>query len=200
MAESWTLRGSVLISCNCDWGCPCNFNALPTKGHCEGGWTWHVEHGAYGGVPLDGLNFSVYAKWPGAIHHGNGEALLLLDERADAHQRKAIETLMGGNVGGPWGVLGWTWPTIHGPLAVPYDIHIDGMQSRMTCGSHVQLEFEPIRNPVNKHEAHPSMVLPEGIVVKQGALGASKRFVVNTGITFDHSGQYTAVGPFEYSG
>lgn len=159
-----------------------------------------MEHGAYGGVPLDGLNFSVYAKWPGAIHHGNGEALLLLDERADAHQRKAIETLMGGNVGGPWGVLGWTWPTIHGPLAVPYDIHIDGMQSRMTCGSHVQLEFEPIRNPVNKHEAHPSMVLPEGIVVKQGALGASKRFVVNTGITFDHSGQYTAVGPFEYSG
>jgi hypothetical protein len=64
----------------------------------------------------------------------------------------------------------------------------------------VQLEFEPIRNPVNKHEAHPSIALPEGIVVKQGALASSKRFVINSGISFDHSGQYTAVGPFEYSG
>lgn len=33
----WNLRGTVLIACNCDYGCPCNFNALPTKGHCEGG-------------------------------------------------------------------------------------------------------------------------------------------------------------------
>ena len=82
MAESWTLRGSVLISCNCDWGCPCNFNARPTTGRCEGGWTWHVDRGHFGGVALDGLNFSVFVKWPGAIHEGNGEALLLVDERA----------------------------------------------------------------------------------------------------------------------
>ena len=29
-----------------------------------------------GGVSLDGLNFSIYVNWPGAIHEGNGEALL----------------------------------------------------------------------------------------------------------------------------
>ena len=90
MAESWRLNGRVLVACNCDWGCPCNFNARPTTGKCEGGWTWHVEQGSYGTVMLDGLNFSVYAKWPGAIHEGNGEALILIDERADALQRKAI--------------------------------------------------------------------------------------------------------------
>src|SRR6266540_3731742 len=81
MAESWHLNGKVLVACNCDWGCPCNFNALPTKGKCEGGWTWHVEKGSYGDVDLDGLSFSVYVNWPGAIHEGNGEALVLLDER-----------------------------------------------------------------------------------------------------------------------
>ena len=200
MADAWALRGSVLIACNCDWGCPCNFNALPSKGHCEGGWTWHVERGQFGGITLDGLNFSIFVKWPGAIHQGNGEGVFLVDERANAEQRKAIDTLTGGKVGGPWGVLGWTWPKLHGPVAVPYDIHIDGVHSHMICGSHVQLEFEPIRNPVNKHESHPSIVLPQGIVVKQGALAASKRFVIDSGISFDHSGQYTAVGPFEYSG
>ena len=31
VAARWTLTGTVLIACNCDWGCPCNFNALPTQ-------------------------------------------------------------------------------------------------------------------------------------------------------------------------
>ena len=52
MAERWHLTGQVLVACNCDWGCPCNFNARPTKGKCEGGWTWHVVTGAYGDVAL----------------------------------------------------------------------------------------------------------------------------------------------------
>jgi len=200
MTNSWKLEGTVFIACNCDWGCPCNFNALPSKGYCEGGWTWHVDRGRVGDASLDDLNFSVYAKWPGAIHEGNGEALILLDARADSRQRDAIRTLVGGTLGGPWGVLGWTWPTIHGPHAVPYDVLLDGVNSRIRCGRHVEIEGGPIHNPVTGAEAYPGIVLPEGIIVKQGQLGASKRFVVNGGIAFDHSGQYTAIGPFDYSG
>jgi hypothetical protein len=41
----WALKGTVLIACNCDFGCPCNFNALPSHGFCEGGWTWHINEG-----------------------------------------------------------------------------------------------------------------------------------------------------------
>src|SRR4051812_7718805 len=77
MDERWQLNGQVLVACNCDWGCPCNFNALPTTGKCEGGWTWQVESGWYNDTKLDGLNFSVYVNWPGAIHEGNGEAVIL---------------------------------------------------------------------------------------------------------------------------
>ncbi len=32
MVTSWQLQGTVLVACNCDYGCPCNFNALPTTG------------------------------------------------------------------------------------------------------------------------------------------------------------------------
>jgi hypothetical protein len=199
MAESWKVTGQVLISCNCDWGCPCNFNARPTTGKCEGGWTWHVDRGTYGGVALDGLNFSVYANWPGAIHEGNGEALLLIDERANAAQRAAIETLLGGKVGGPWGVLGWTWPKVHGPHAVAYDITFDGIKSCLKCGQDVEVVGGPIRNPVTGVESHPGIVLPEGIIVKRGDLGMSERFRVARGVNYDHSGKYLAVGPFDYA-
>lgn len=199
MSDKWHLSGQVLIACNCDWGCPCNFNARPTAGKCEGGWTWHIQSGAFNDVPLDGLNLSVYANWPGAIHEGNGEALILLDERADHGQRAAIEILLGGKVGGPWGVLGWTWPTVHGPHATAYEIAFDGVRSRLRCGDYVELEGAPIRNPVSGAESYPGIILPQGIVVKRGALGATSRFRVSGGVEYDHSGQYMAIGPFDYA-
>jgi hypothetical protein len=199
VADNWHLAGHVLVACNCDWGCPCNFNAPPTTGKCEGGWTWHVDRGSLGDTELDGLNFSVYVNWPGAIHEGNGIGLILIDERATAAQRSAIETLVGGTVGGPWGVLGWTWPTVHGPYAAGYEFVLDGVKTRLKCGTFVEVEGGPIRNPVNGNEAYPGVVLPQGIIFKKGDLGATTRFTVSGGIDYDHSGKYMAVGPFEYS-
>jgi hypothetical protein len=195
----WNLKGSVLIACNCDWGCPCNFNAMPSKGHCEGGWTWHVERGAVDGTALDGLSFTVLCKWPGAIHHGNGVAMIYFDDRATPPQREAIQALVSGKFGGPWGVLAWTWPTIHGPKPAKYDTSIDGLHSHVRIGESVVIEATPIKNPVTGAEAHPSIALPEGIVVKRGDLCATSVFRLNDAIAFDHSGQYAAVGPFEYA-
>lgn len=200
MTNGWRLRGTVGIACNCDYGCPCNFNALPTQGKCEGQWTWHVEQGRFGGTPLDGLNFTVAVNWPGAIHEGNGEALILIDERADDAQRDAISTLVRGEVGGPWAVLAWTWPTVHGPKPVPYEVEFDGVHWRVRAGRSLEVASAPIRNPVTGAEVHPGAVLPEGIIVKRADFGASTVFRVSDGISFEHPGQYTAVAPFEYSG
>jgi hypothetical protein len=196
---TWRIKGQVLIACNCDYGCPCNFNAPPTTGKCEGGWTWHVEQGSFDGVSLDGLNFSVYANWPGAIHEGNGEAVILVDERADAPRRDAIATLVKGDIGGPWGVLAWTWPTVHGPIAVPYTVELNGIATRITAGDVLHVESTTIRNPVTGAEAHPGVVLPEGVIVKRADLGCSTVFRLRSALTLDHSGQYTAIGPFDYS-
>jgi len=196
----WTLEGTVFIACNCDYGCPCNFNGLPTHGSCEGGWTWHVERGRYDETPLDGLNFGVYVQWPGAIHEGNGHGLILVDERAEPDQREAIETLMGGDVGGPWGVLAWTWPTIDGPYPVAYEVDTDGVVFHVRAGDLLVLESEAIKNPVTGAEVHPRAVLPEGIIVKRADLGSSSTYRVANGIRFEYSGRYTAVGPFDYTG
>ena len=195
----WELKGTVIVACNCDYGCPCNFNALPTKGKCEGTWTWHVERGTFGETSLDDLNFTVCVNWPGAIHEGNGEALILVDERADEAQRNAIETLVGGDAGGPWGVLAWTWPTIHGPKPVAYDLHLDGVKTRVKAGNSYEVVSETIKNPVSGAEVHPGATLPEGLVFKEAEFGSSTAFRVSDGIAYEHPGKYTAVGPFEYS-
>jgi hypothetical protein len=199
MAEM-EMEGTVLISCNCDYGCPCNFNALPTTGKCEGHWTWHVDRGKVDGISLDGVNFTLCVDWPGAIHEGEGEGVLLVDERADDEQREAVSRLLAGEFGGPWGVLAWTWPTLHGPVAVPYELELNGLNSMVKAGDNFELQMEPIRNPVSGAEVTPGAVLPQGIVFKKGDFGSSKTFRINEGVSFEHPGKYTAIAPFEYSG
>ena len=74
-----------------------------------------------------------------------------------------------------------------------------GHASRASIADVVELELQTIRNPVTQAEVHPEMVLPEGLVVKQGSMAASKVFRVQGGVQYDHSGQYAAFGPFAYS-
>ena len=31
----WMLKGPEIAMCNCDYSCPCQFNALPTHGDCR---------------------------------------------------------------------------------------------------------------------------------------------------------------------
>jgi hypothetical protein len=41
----WRIVGEQIGSCNCAWGCPCQFNALPTYGQCEGLNGSHIREG-----------------------------------------------------------------------------------------------------------------------------------------------------------
>ena len=198
MAE-WKISGTVLIACSCDWGCPCNFNARPTRGWCEGGWSWHIEEGHHAGVRLSGLAASLWAKWPGPIHEGNGQAVAFVDERADRDQRAVLTRLLRGEQGGPWGIFRNTYQ-LAGPHPAAHRLVTTGHTSRLEVGEAVRLELSPITNPVTGAEAFPEMVLPQGLVLKRGSLATSRQFRVDHGLTYDHSGQYTAFGRFEYTG
>jgi hypothetical protein len=195
--DAWHVSGTVLIACNCDWGCPCNVNATPTHGHCEGGWVWAIEEGAVGDVSLSGLAVAVFADWPGAIHEGGGEAVSYLDEQADDAEEAAMIRLLRGELGGPWGLFIKTYD-LDGPHRARFEMALDGHRSQVVVEEAVELEMETIRNPVTGAEAHPELVLPEGIVTKRAALAASKVFRVHDGVSYDHSGKYAAFGKFAY--
>jgi hypothetical protein len=196
----WQLRGQVILACNCDYGCPCNFNGLPSTGKCEGSWSWHIEDGRYGDVSLSGLNFAVAVNWPGAIHHGNGEAILIVDEAADARQREAIGTLLAGEAGGPWKIISTTIAQAHGPEFVPFEVKVADYHSSVAAGSVLRIELTPVKNAVTGAEVHPRAILPEGFVVKDAQLAASAAFSVSGPVSFDHTGRYAATGAFEYEG
>ena len=200
-APAWNMKGTLVIACNCDYGCPCNVNGRPTLGKCEGGWTWQFEQGIYGDVKLDGLNLGLYSNWPAAIHEGNGVATSLIDDRADDAQREALRSLVEGRSGGPWAIFRKTFRELHGPHYVRYEVDAETRLPRVRGGDTLTIETEYIRNPVTKETVHPRLALPEGLLVKDVALVASKRFTLNAGeVRYDHSGRYAAFGFFQYFG
>src|SRR2546430_3051913 len=49
----WKLKVEQLMACNCNWGCPCSFDAPPTYGKCETALAYRIAKGSYGGGGLD---------------------------------------------------------------------------------------------------------------------------------------------------
>jgi hypothetical protein len=159
--KKWSFDADYLQACNCDYGCPCEFSAPPTMGFCEGMGAWRIERGEYDGLSLNGLGLGFAAKWPGAIHEGNGTVCLFVDEKASAEQREALIAIGSGQAGGlPFEILGTTFTTLLEPRFERFDFNVNGLQSSVRIGDGFRIALEPIKNPVT-HE-------PEQVAVNHG--------------------------------
>ena len=45
---SWMIKGREFGHCNCAYGCPCQFNALPTYGDCQAVVGMQIDEGYHG--------------------------------------------------------------------------------------------------------------------------------------------------------
>ncbi len=64
----WEIHGLYFGNCNCDYSCPCQFEANPTHGDCRGTGFFRIDKGHFGEVSLDGLKMGASYDWPGPIH------------------------------------------------------------------------------------------------------------------------------------
>lgn len=165
---NWTIKGREFVHCNCAWGCPCQFNALPTHGHCEAVGAIHIEEGHHGDTDLGGLNIGIIVSWPGPIHEGRGQVVPIVDERADDEQREALLRIMSGldTVEGAtfFYVFAQTFEKVHDPVFAPIDLEIDvdGRSARVNIPGVMEARGEPIKNPVTGEEHRARINLPNG--------------------------------------
>ena len=47
MTVKWHIIGKQFGNCNCDYGCPCQFNAPPTYKYCHGMGAFKIEKGFF---------------------------------------------------------------------------------------------------------------------------------------------------------
>jgi hypothetical protein len=92
----WFWKGKWLEYCSCDWGCPCESNAPPSRGHCDGVVALHIDEGHYGDVRLDDITIVATFFFPRALHHGGGHMQPILPDWTTPEQRDAVFKIMSG--------------------------------------------------------------------------------------------------------
>ena len=164
----WEIKGPQISTCNCDWGCPCQFNALPNRGNCRAIVGMRIDEGHFADVRLDGLKAVAVLAWPGAIHEGHGETLPVIDERATPEQREALLKILGGEETEPFAtifnVVAAMTEKVHDPLFRPIEFEADQetRTGRFSVAGLVEAKAEPIRNPVTGAEHRAKVSLPHG--------------------------------------
>lgn len=176
---SWEIKGRELVNCTCEYGCNCQFNALPDKGHCHAVAGIQIDEGHHGETVLDGLRIAAIFKWPGAIHEGNGEAIAFVDEKATDQQRNALLRIMTGQDTDPFAtmfaVYASTVTKMNEPVftKIDLDLDVDGRRGRIFVKDYIETVGEPIRNKVTGADSRAQIVLPNGFEYAVAEIGSA---------------------------
>jgi hypothetical protein len=175
----WNIEAVTFGNCNCDYGCPCQFELRPTHGECRGFEAGRIERGRFGDVSLDGMRYAVIYAWPGPIYEGNGAMQAVIDERADERQRQAlISVLHGGETEAAkthWWVFHATSSKVHEPLFRPIELEIDieRRTARVAIPGILESTGQPIVSPATGEEHRVRIDLPNGIEYEIAEIGSA---------------------------
>jgi len=192
----WEFKGRELVNCTCTYGCNCQFNGLPDKGHCHAVAAIQIDEGKHDDTKLDGLRIGAIFKWPGPIHEGNGEALAFVDERATPEQREALLKIMTGQDTDPmatmFAVYASTVVKMHEPVftKIDFDVDVEARRGRMVVPGYVEMTGEPIRNKVTGEESRAQIRLPAGFEYEVADIGSASSRTTGGPMSVDYSDSY----------
>ncbi len=175
----WSVKGVEFGNCNCDYSCPCQFEALPTHGDCRGFEVIRIDRGHFGDVKLDGLHAAMLYAWPGPIFEGNGAMQAIVDERADPAQRDALAKVLHGEetdeAATHWWVFHAMSSTVHETLFKPIDFEVDieARVARVAIPGVLEATGRPIRAPHGGGEHRVRIDIPNGIEFELAEIGSA---------------------------
>ena len=102
---AYTIAGTYVAACNCKLVCPCPVDGPPTGANdqCTGMLVFATREGNLDDVDLSGVNFALYNFFPSNLTGGNWKVGIVVDEGASEEQAQAVERILSGQEGGPFG-------------------------------------------------------------------------------------------------
>ena len=201
----WEIRGIQLTNCNCNVGCPCQFNALPSHGHCRAYTFMQIEEGHFGNVKLDGMRWGHLFSWPGPIHLGNGSGMAIVDERATPEQRSAIESIARGRETDPGKLITAVFATTLTNLLptqfkrIDLAIDVKKRTARVHVPDILDGGAESIRNPVTGEPHVVSVRLPHGFEYREADFLSGKAKTSTSAISLDFDGTHAHIAKVHWS-
>ena len=139
----------------------------------------------------------MYNTFPGAVHLGNGNGVVIVDDRVSSQQRAAIESMI--REVAPFSVFMDLTGNFLGFRYQPFELSLDGIRSRAAIPGTMELELAPIKNPVTGGDELAVLNKPTGFTSKvQELCSADTHRFKTEGMSFDHSGKYGEYSPFKY--
>jgi hypothetical protein len=197
------MKADYVETCNCDFGCPCNFNGLPTYGFCSALVLFRIQEGNFGNVKLDGLEVIYAVSWPKAIHEGNGTLQLFITKKSDQGQRNALVTIFTGKArgDGPFALFATTLKYILDSQFVEIKAKLNGTRSNFSVPGILDVQLENFVNPVTGDEQLTKIQLPKGFIWKIADAAMTKVMKILTpNLNFDHSGKNAFYSVVEFKG
>lgn len=199
---AYRVRALSVEACSCKHGCNCQFGGFPNEGICEFIIGYEVREGRYGEVDLAGARFAIAAKYPNAIHEGNGHVACFIDPAVSDEQVNAIVSILTGQAGGmPWEAIAGTVTRLDGPIRNPVEISADGVNATVRVPGAIELETAPLRNPVTGavnevHITYPGggFFWDEGNIVTTSAMR-----VTHEDLKMDWTEQYAAIAEVNWT-
>lgn len=191
--KDWAIQGQEIANCNCDPGCPCQFSQLPSNGNCEAMITIRIDKGHYGDVKLDGLHAACLYKWPGAVHEGDGQMQMIVDERATPEQRAALEAIMTGEDTVEFGTMFYVFslmsPTKHETLSADISMSYDAATGTgiARVGDLAETSVKPIPNIVSGEPHVVSIALPNGFEFAEAVMACGTTATWDTAIRLENN-------------
>ncbi len=200
MPTQWSFDADFIQACNCDYGCPCEFEAPPSHGKCEGVGIWRINTGHFGDVKLDGLSFGFAATWPGALHLGGGTGGFVIDAAANPQQRDALIKIASGEAGGmPFELIRMTFTKLLPPAFARATFSADGTSSSASLGDQIIVAVEPIKNPVNGQPERLRVEHETGFMFKSADVVSGKECRVNyAGLNYSYPNKAAFVSKVQY--
>ncbi|MGI9302923.1 MAG: DUF1326 domain-containing protein [Gammaproteobacteria bacterium] len=203
----WYVEGVAFGNCNCSYGCPCQFEALPTYGNCRGFEVLRIDKGHYGDVDLAGLNTAMLYAWPGPIFEGKGELQAIIDEQATDAQREALETVLHGKetdeAANHWWVFRAMSDTVHETLFKPidFDVDIEARTARAVIPDVLESTGSPIRPPHSDGEHRVRIDIPHGIEFEFAEIGSATSLTgAESAVKLDLKDSYGQFNKLRHSG
>jgi hypothetical protein len=201
----WRITGVSFGNCNCSYGCPCQFEALPTHGHCQGFEVFRIGAGHFADVRLDGLRAALMYAWPGPIFKGGGAMQVIIDERADERQRQALATVLHGGETAPAATHWWVFhamsstvhPTLYAPIALEVDI--EARTAKVSIPGILESTGQPIRSPATGDVHRVRIEIPNGIEFERAEIGSATTRACGK-ITLDLKDSYGQFNLLDHSG
>lgn len=200
MATQWNFEADYLTCCNCDWGCPCNFNARPSQGNCNGFGAWRIKQGVFGDTRLDGVVFAGVWFFPGLVEEGNATARLYVDSKATPEQRQAIEAIFSGqHGGGMFEIFADLVNKWHPTKVADIEFEMGDGTGRVIIDDLFELESELLSYP-DGTVIRPTFTLPHGIEFKTAlATNAKRWWVRDEDLLGNYQNKYAAVSTVKFN-